>query len=110
MIYEALIGEKPFGAQKIEDVFDNILNLKLIWPEIGYEEGMISPEAQGFIKGLLDLDYTKRLGCNGLEQIKQHLFWDDFDWDNIQKDSSPFKSNKSDPTALVENLGLRKEI
>lgn len=35
IIYEALIGVKPFGAQKIEDVFDNILNLKIIWPQIG---------------------------------------------------------------------------
>lgn len=37
IIYEILIGERPFGAQTIEGVFDNILNRRIEWPNIGYE-------------------------------------------------------------------------
>jgi serine/threonine protein kinase len=35
MLYEMLIGEKPFGGQTVEQVYKNILEGKIEWPEIG---------------------------------------------------------------------------
>lgn len=35
------------------------------WPDIGYEEGSLSPEAHDIIKKLLDPNYKTRLGANG---------------------------------------------
>lgn len=61
------MGEKPFGAQTIEQVFDNILNFRIEWPEIGYGDGMITPEARDLIKGLLTMKYSERLGANGVD-------------------------------------------
>lgn len=43
MAYELLIGTRPFCAETIEQVIENITSFNLEWPEIGYEEGMISP-------------------------------------------------------------------
>jgi serine/threonine protein kinase len=75
IVYEVLVGERPFGAQTVDDVFDNILHRRIEWPEIGYGEQMMTPEAKDLILKLLEPDYTKRLGCNGTVEIKHHAFF-----------------------------------
>jgi serine/threonine protein kinase len=35
MAYELLIGTRPFCAESIDEVIDNITNFKLEWPEVG---------------------------------------------------------------------------
>lgn len=35
MTYEFICGCPPFNADSTEQIFDNIMNLRLIWPEIG---------------------------------------------------------------------------
>ncbi len=41
----------------------------------GYDEDSISPEAVDLIKKLLHPDSNKRLGANGVEEIKSHAFF-----------------------------------
>ena len=67
MTYEMLIGARPFCGESIEEVVDNIVNHRLEWPEVGYEEGMISPEAKDLIEQLLNVDFANRLGANGAD-------------------------------------------
>lgn len=67
MTYEMLIGARPFCGETIEEVVDNITNRRIEWPEVGYEEGMISPEAKDLIEQLLNTDFVNRLGANGAE-------------------------------------------
>lgn len=45
LLYEFLVGVSPFGGMSVEEVFENIRNYKIIWPEIGYDEDMVTPEA-----------------------------------------------------------------
>ena len=55
---------------------------------------MFGPEAKSLIKGLLNKDVScktitniqpeSRLGSNGIQEIKQHEFFYDTDWDKIQ--------------------------
>lgn len=40
------------------------------WPEVGYEEDCISPEAYELINKLLNPNWKERLGANGAEEIK----------------------------------------
>ena len=47
---------------------------------MGYEEGMISPEAKDFIIQLLNQNYVERLGAEGVSQIKQHKFFKGINW------------------------------
>jgi hypothetical protein len=42
------------------------------WPEIGYEENCISPDAAAMIKELLNPDYKNRIKVDG---IKKHAFF-----------------------------------
>lgn len=67
IMYELLTGLPPFNDTSREKVFDNIVNLRMEWPEIGYAENCISPEAADLIKKLLEPDYKKRLGVKGAQ-------------------------------------------
>lgn len=46
---------------------------------IGYDENCISPEAADLIQKLLTLDHKKRLGTNGVAEIKKHKFFESKD-------------------------------
>jgi len=52
----------------------------LEWPEVGFEEGMISPLAKDLICQLLNKDFMGRLGAKGADQIKSHPFFSGIDW------------------------------
>lgn len=86
MAYELMIGTRPFCAQTIEEVIDNITNFNIEWPEVGYEEGMISPQAKDLICQLLDKDFMHRLGAKGAEEIKSHPFFEGICWETIKSD------------------------
>lgn len=34
-MYEFLVGLPPFNADSVDEIFDNIKNLRMEWPEIG---------------------------------------------------------------------------
>lgn len=65
MAYELIIGARPFCAETIEQVINNIINLNIEWPEVGCQEGKISSDAKDLICQLLNKDFTKRLGAKG---------------------------------------------
>lgn len=111
MAYELLIGARPFCGETIEEVVDNITNLRLEWPEIGDEEGMITPVAQDFILKLLNIDFANRLGANGAEEIKAHPFFRGIDWGSLKKSRPPsLPQGVGNYDALPEDKQLREEV
>ena len=90
MVYEFLTGALPFNDETPEKIFEKILEKKIHYPPIGYEDGQISPEAHKFIEDLLTLDPKARLGSNGIHEIKNHVFLKDINWDTIMTDIAPF--------------------
>ena len=75
ILYQFLVGIPPFCGETIEEVFDNIENLRIEWPSIGYEDDCISPEAADLIQKLLNPDPNQRLGAHGADEIKNHSFF-----------------------------------
>ena len=67
MAYEMIIGTRPFCGDTIQEIIDNITNFNIEWPDVGFEEGMITPEAKDFIVQLLNKDFVNRLGANGAQ-------------------------------------------
>ena len=73
IIYELIVGLPPFNDQTVEMVWENVLNKRIKWPEVGYEDDCISPEAKDLIDKLLEPDTSKRI--KSLEEIRFHPFF-----------------------------------
>ncbi len=82
-----LIGYPPFFSDNPTDTCKTILNWKnhLTIPP----ESKISKDAVDLIKRLIN-DPDKRLGINGVDEIKIHPFFKKIDWNNINLVKPPF--------------------
>ena len=88
--YELMTGVRPFGAESISLVFENIVNMRIIWPEVGEREGEISKNGLDFMMRLLDPNPNHRLGTRGSKEVKTHPFFRDIQWSSLREDESPF--------------------
>ena len=81
LFYEMLVGVTPYFALKKEDIFNNIENAELKIPDY------ISKEAAELLRRLLERDPNKRLGggIKDAQEIKEHPYFKDMDWDKIYK-------------------------
>ncbi len=77
LLYEFLVGVSPFGSNSIEGVYQNIQKYNIDWPEIGYRENMMTPEARSLILKFLNQNPDLRFGRN-LKLIQNHPFFKDF--------------------------------
>ncbi|PKI68298.1 hypothetical protein CRG98_011328, partial [Punica granatum] len=83
LIYIMLQGEKPFGSwrESETDTFSKIAKGRLHLPPT------LSPEAVDLSTKLLEVDEDKRLGSQGADAIKNHSWFDGFDWNGIADNS-----------------------
>lgn len=64
------------------------------------------------IQKLLTLDHTKRLGTNGVEEIKNHRFFEGIDWNNLRQQQPPIipeHKSDGDTTNFVRLAGQMNE-
>ena len=89
IFYEMLVGFPPFWSKNENDkeIGMRIKHFKkyLSIPK----EVKMSKEAQTLIYDFLT-ESEKRLGKNGIDEIKNHIFFKNFDWDNIRKMKPPY--------------------
>ena len=87
IFFEMLVGYAPFCSEETKDVCYKVLNWKeyLKIPD----EIKISKEAEDLINKMINSS-DKRLGKNGIEEIKSHPFFKGVDWDNIRSTKAPF--------------------
>uniref|UniRef100_A0ACB8EPL3 Serine/threonine-protein kinase N2 n=2 Tax=Sphaerodactylus townsendi TaxID=933632 RepID=A0ACB8EPL3_9SAUR len=87
-IHEMLIGEPPFTGDTEEEVHENIVNYKVIYPQF------LSTEAISIMKGLLRRNPDLRLGAGeeDAEDVKKHHFFRLIDWNALlaRKVTPPF--------------------
>ena len=76
-LYEMLVGDTPFYADSLVGTYSKIMDHRnsLHFPQ----EVDISHSAKNLICGFLT-DRTKRLGRNGVEEIKSHSFFKNDQW------------------------------
>lgn len=86
--FEMLVGDTPFYADSLVGTYSKIMDHKnsLCFPE----DTEISKHAKNLICAFLT-DREVRLGRNGVEEIKQHPFFknDQWNWDNIRETAAP---------------------
>ncbi|KAI7830233.1 hypothetical protein BC939DRAFT_407070 [Gamsiella multidivaricata] len=85
--YEFLYGCPPFHGETPEQVFENILSRDIDWHESELE---ISPEARDFMERLLCSAPEQRLGFNGAEEVKNHPFFKEINWDTLLSERPAF--------------------
>ena len=94
IFYEMLIGFPPFISETPQITCHKIKNFNnyLYIPK----ERKISHEAKQLIFDFLTRA-SKRLGSNGIEEIKNHSFFKGFNWENVRQMKPPFIPELSSP-------------
>jgi len=87
LMYEMLTGSLPFQGTNRKETMVQILKAKLGMPQF------LSPEAQSLLRALFKRNPSNRLGSGGVEEIKQHCFFQTIDWPALYKKEviPPFK-------------------
>ena len=82
ILFEFIVGTTPFNDESADLIFNNIINLRIPWGELSSipEEEQMSSEAKDLIQKLLVLDPEKRLGFHGSKEIKNHPFFDGYNF------------------------------
>lgn len=101
LIYEMLSGLPPYYDENVHEMYRKILyNPLRFGPEI-------KTQARSLLTGLLTRYPMYRLGANGAEEIKQHAFFNQIDWQRLMlKQYTPlFKPNvvSSDDTSNFDS-------
>jgi len=81
-IYECLCGSTPFAASNYLATYDAILAYAR-HGKLGWRGVRVSPEVQTLIRGLMEPDPNKRMGClkGGVADIQKHTWFTGFPWD-----------------------------
>ncbi|OUM51964.1 hypothetical protein BVG19_g1110 [[Candida] boidinii] len=77
LLYEMLTSLPPFYDEDVNIMYKKILHDPLVFPNY------LDSKTCSLIKGLLNRDPRKRLGYNGVSEIKNHPFFDDVDWNKL---------------------------
>ncbi|EDV47301.1 putative protein kinase C delta type homolog isoform X2 [Drosophila erecta] len=110
LLYEMLIGQSPFSGCDEDELFWSICN------EIPWFPVYISAEATGILKGLLEKDYTKRIGSqySPAGDIADHIFFRPIDWALLEKRQiePPFKPQVKHPldTQYFDRVFTRERV
>nr|CAG8497727.1 3439_t:CDS:2 [Entrophospora candida] len=110
VIFELLFGRRPFRGKNNSLLTKAILHEPLHFPD--NPNMTLSEECLDAIKRFCERDISKRLGCNGIEEIKQHPWFKDIEWDKLdtKQATPPFvpdpKRANFDATYELEELLL----
>ena len=102
ILFEMVTGAPPFYSQDVDLMYKNISENNLIFPEI------FSKELKDLLRKMLDKDPKKRIGIgNDKQDLKNHPFFADIDWDLI------FKKKIIPPVEMVdirEEYDLKEKV
>ena len=87
ILFEMLVGYPPFFSDDPSITCQKIIHWKktLIIPS----DANLSPAATNLIKSLVN-DPDKRLGAKGVQEIKNHPFFEGLEWEKIRDTTAPF--------------------
>lgn len=87
ILFELLVGLPPFNAESPQQIFANIMNRDIPWPQIPED---MSYEAYDLIDKLLIDNPIQRLGATGAGEVKRHLFFRNINWDTLARQKAAF--------------------
>jgi len=110
ILYELIVGVPPFNDETVPLIFENILERRFEWPDIGDSEDCMTENAMDLINKLLEIDYSKRFGSRGFEEIKKHRFFEGINWGQLRNIKAPINDSVNPQnfflgTEKIEGLG-----
>ncbi|XP_077580049.1 microtubule-associated serine/threonine-protein kinase 3 isoform X2 [Stigmatopora nigra] len=87
ILYEFLVGCVPFFGDTPEQLFGQVVNDDIIWPE---GEDALPADAQDLITRLLRQSPLERLGTAGTTEVKMHMFFLGLDWNGLLRQKAEF--------------------
>ncbi|GFN87078.1 microtubule associated serine/threonine kinase [Plakobranchus ocellatus] len=88
ILYEFLVGCVPFFGDTPEELFSQVVNEDIQWPD--EEEWQVRDDAKDLILGLLQHDPLHRLGAAGAQEVKEHIFFHALNWDDLLRQKAEF--------------------
>ncbi|KAJ3211351.1 hypothetical protein HDU67_004585 [Dinochytrium kinnereticum] len=94
LLYEMLTGLPPFYDENVNEMYKKILKDEITFPE------EVGPAAKDLLKKLLNRDPSQRLGSKNAEEIKNHPFFSEINWQKLmgRKYTPPFRPNVTSAT------------
>ena len=94
VVYEMLVGLPPFYVEGRRDIYKKILQQSVNFPK------NFSPVAADLICKLLCKDARRRLGNNGVQEIKEHPWFSEVNWEmlELKQINPPFVPSINTPT------------
>lgn len=89
--YECMYGKRPYVGKTRKEIRDHILSKQIQIRKNEVPQGW-TLEAADFINKLIQRKPINRLGLNGPLEVKEHVWFKNFNWDELynRKMPSPF--------------------
>lgn len=97
IIYEFMLGKRPYKGKTRKEIRDDVISRQAKIDMMNLPDGW-SVEVVDFVNQLLQRKNTKRLGYNGIQEIKEHAWLKGVDWDGIlhKKITAPYIPKNGD--------------
>jgi hypothetical protein len=98
IVYELMMGERPYQGQNRKEIKEQMFTLEIKLDHDDLPEDWEDDNILDFINKLLKRKKTKRLGSKGCYEIKNHPWFKDIQWEQIENCTftSPFVFDSED--------------
>jgi serum/glucocorticoid-regulated kinase 2 len=91
IMYELAVGKRPYSSRARDEILAHLLSSPpTLSPSDLPDPSLFSPDFLSLVNGLMKIDPTERLGSYGIDEIKNHKFFNGFEWKKVEEKSGRY--------------------